>query len=181
MNPAPTEEEMEITQPRIYVACLAAYNNGRLHGAWIDATANAWAIWDGINRMLAASPVAGAEEWAIHDYEGFCGVRVREYEGIERVAELAAFVMEHGALAAELCHHFGGDLDKAREALDDHYLGCHASLANYVQEVTEDATAIPQTLRYYIDWDAMARDAELSGEVFTIQTAHDETHVFAGH
>ena len=24
--------------PRIYVACLAAYNNGRLHGRWIDAT-----------------------------------------------------------------------------------------------------------------------------------------------
>lgn len=22
---------------RIYVACLAAYNNGILHGAWIDA------------------------------------------------------------------------------------------------------------------------------------------------
>ena len=25
-------------QPRIYVACLAAYNNGCLHGRWIDAT-----------------------------------------------------------------------------------------------------------------------------------------------
>jgi hypothetical protein len=24
-------------QPQIYVACLAAYNNGRLHGVWIDA------------------------------------------------------------------------------------------------------------------------------------------------
>jgi Antirestriction protein (ArdA) len=23
---------------RIYVACLAAYNNGYLHGKWIDAT-----------------------------------------------------------------------------------------------------------------------------------------------
>ena len=25
------------SNPRIYVACLAAYNNGYLHGAWIDA------------------------------------------------------------------------------------------------------------------------------------------------
>ena len=24
--------------PKIYVACLAAYNNGHLHGEWIDAT-----------------------------------------------------------------------------------------------------------------------------------------------
>jgi len=24
--------------PQIYVACLASYNNGFLHGQWIDAT-----------------------------------------------------------------------------------------------------------------------------------------------
>ncbi len=24
--------------PQIYVACLAAYNNGTLHGIWCDAT-----------------------------------------------------------------------------------------------------------------------------------------------
>ena len=24
-------------QPRIYAACLAAYNNGILHGEWIEA------------------------------------------------------------------------------------------------------------------------------------------------
>ena len=27
--------------PRIYVACLAAYNAGRLHGRWIDANQSA--------------------------------------------------------------------------------------------------------------------------------------------
>ena len=32
-------------QPRIYVACLAAYNNGILHGAWIEAT-EAWSMWE---------------------------------------------------------------------------------------------------------------------------------------
>ncbi|WP_426033321.1 antirestriction protein ArdA, partial [Caulobacter sp. DWP3-1-3b2] len=26
----------EKLKPRIYVACLAAYNNGWLHGVWID-------------------------------------------------------------------------------------------------------------------------------------------------
>lgn len=54
------------------------------------------------------------------------------------------------------------------------------SLADYVLDVTEETTAIPQSLRYYIDWQAMARDAELSGELFTIQTAHDAVHVSAG-
>lgn len=167
-------------QPRIYVACLAAYNNGILHGAWIDAGGDAWAMWDGISRMLAASPIAGAEEWAIHDHEGFHGIRLSKHAGIERVAELAAFLEDHGRLGAELHDHFGGDLDEAREAMADRYFGCHASLGDYVQEVAEETTAIPESLRSYIDWRAMARDAELSGDLFTIQTAYNEVHVFAG-
>jgi antirestriction protein len=166
--------------PRLYVACLAAYNSGRLHGAWIDAGTDAWAIWDGIAAMLAKSPVAGAEEWAIHDYEGFAGIRIREYEGIERVAELAGFIAEHGTLGAELYNHFGGNLDEAREAITDRYLGQYTRLADYMEEVTARSIAVPQQLAYYIDYEAMARDAEMSGDLFTIETAHDEVHVFAG-
>jgi antirestriction protein len=135
--------------PRIYAACLAAYNNGILHGAWIDVTEDTWAIWDGIAAMLATSPMPDAEEWAIHDYEGFAGIRISEYAGIERVAELAAFLAEHGALGAELYSHFGDDLGEAREAIEDRYHGCHASLAAYMQELTEetaDSEGMPATI-----------------------------------
>ena len=60
------------TEPvRIYVACLAAYNNGVLHGRWIDAARGEDHIWEETRAMLAASPIPDAEEWAIHDYEGF--------------------------------------------------------------------------------------------------------------
>jgi len=171
----------ETIQPRIYVACLAAYNNGILHGAWIDATADAWTIWDGINAMLAASPIAGAEEWAIHDYEGFGGVRIAEYAGVERVAEIAGFLDDHGELGAALIGHFSGDVGEAREAMEERYLGRHASLADYVQELTEETTTIPHNLLYYIDYRAMARDAEINGDLFTIELAWDEVHVFAGY
>lgn len=170
----------ETTKPKIYVACLAAYNNGYLHGAWINATQDAWAIYDDVKEMLAASPVAGAEEWAIHDHEGFGGVRIEEYAGFERVAELAAFIAEHGEIGAALLDHYSGDLEEAREAISDRYHGEHASLADYVQELTEETTPIPTSLRYYIDWQAMARDAELSGDLFTLTTAFDVVHVFAG-
>ena len=34
-----------MSTPRIYVACLAAYNNGRLHGRWIDADQSVEDIW----------------------------------------------------------------------------------------------------------------------------------------
>lgn len=167
-------------QPRIYVACLAAYNNGILHGVWIDAAQEAWALWDGVAAMLAASPIAGAEEWAIHDYEGFGGVRISEHAGLDTVAALASFIAEHGALGAALLDHCSGDLEEARAALEDRHLGAYASLADYVQEVTEETTTIPQTLRYYIDYQAMARDAEINGDLFTVQTAWDAVHVFAG-
>lgn len=48
---------------KIYVACLAAYNNGYLHGAWIDADQDAYDLYADIRTMLDASPVAeDAEE-----------------------------------------------------------------------------------------------------------------------
>lgn len=57
---------MIIVTPRIYVACLAAYNSGRLHGAWIDASQDVDDIWNELKQVLASSPVPDAEEWAIH-------------------------------------------------------------------------------------------------------------------
>lgn len=41
---------------QIYAACLAAYNNGRLHGAWIDASSDTDEMQNAINAMLRASP-----------------------------------------------------------------------------------------------------------------------------
>ena len=167
--------------PRIYVACLAAYNNGYLHGAWIDAAQEAWSIWDDVKDMLAASPIAGAEEWAIHDYEGFGSTTISEYASFETVATLAAFITQHGAMGTALLEHFSGDIEEASEAIADRYLGAHASLADYVQDITEETTAIPDALRFYVDWQAMARDAEMSGDLFTVTAAWGEVHVFAGH
>ncbi len=80
----------ETFNPKIYVACLAAYNSGILHGHWINADQEPDKIWEGIAAMLKASPIAGAEEYAIHDYEGFEGASLSEYSGIDEVAALAA-------------------------------------------------------------------------------------------
>jgi len=66
------------SNPRIYVACLAAYNKGYLHGVWIDADQDADQIRGEIAAMLACSPVEDAEEYAIHDYEGFESVSISE-------------------------------------------------------------------------------------------------------
>src|SRR5690606_9964627 len=99
------------SNPRIYVACLAAYNSGYLHGAWIDANMDADEITDEIAAMLARSPIEHAEEYAIHDYEGFEGVTISEYAGIGTVARMGAFIAEHGAFGAGLLEQFSGDMD----------------------------------------------------------------------
>ena len=41
---------------KIYVACLASYNNGVLHGKWIDASSDVDEMQDEINSVLRASP-----------------------------------------------------------------------------------------------------------------------------
>ena len=42
--------------PRIYAACLASYNNGALHGVWIDADQDPESITEKIRLMLRESP-----------------------------------------------------------------------------------------------------------------------------
>lgn len=168
----------EKIEPRIYVACLAAYNDGWLYGAWIEVDDDADAVRDAIAVMLKTSPVPGAEEYAIHDHEGFGGVEIAEYAGIDKVVAIAVFLRARGVLGALVLEHFCGDLEAAASALDEQYHGVFASLADCVREMTEETTAIPEALRNYIDWEDMARDVRLNGDVFTVETAHDEVHVF---
>jgi antirestriction protein len=165
--------------PRIYVACLAAYNNGYLHGAWIDADQDADQIKDEIAAILARSPIEDAEEYAIHDYEAFEGITISEYAGIDTVARMAAFIAEHGTLGAGLLEQFGGEMDQAETALQDCYHGQFANLADYMEELITESVTIPEALRYYVDWTAMARDAEMGGDLFTIEATHGEVHVFS--
>ena len=164
---------------QIYVACLAAYNNGLLHGCWIDAEQDAYDIYADIRAMLAASPVEDAEEWAIHDHEGFEGADVSAYMGIEEVAELAAFICEHGGIGGKLVGHFG-DLSEARKAIVDAYAGEYRSLADFAEELTEETGQVPENLRFYIDYERMARDMEIC-DVFIIQTGFEQVHVFWSH
>lgn len=167
-------------EPRIYVACLAAYNSGQLHGAWIDVEDDADAVRAQIYSMLVNSPVRGAEEYAIHDYEDFGEVTISEYAGIDRLVEMASFLRERGNLGAAVLEYLSGDVEAARSALDDQYHGVFASLADCFEELTQETTQIPDNLRNYIDWEAVGRDAELNGDVFTVKTGHDEVHVFWG-
>lgn len=170
----------ETAEIRIYVACLASYNSGYLHGKWIDATGDADEIQDLISTMLKSSPISDAEEWAIHDYEGFEGAEINEYSSIQTVIKLAEFIKEHNELGGKLLAHFSGELNDAEIALEN-YAGEYKKLAEYAEELTEQNTEIPQNIAYYIDYERMGRDMEMSGDVYTIEIGYEQLHVFWAH
>lgn len=165
---------------RIYVADLAAYNAGKLHGVWIDAGGDLETIQEQVRVMLAASPEPDAEEYAIHDYEGFAGYSLSEYEGLQSVHEIACFIEEYPDFGGALLNYFS-DVEEARRAANDAYAGCFKSLADYAQELTEETTQVPDHLVFYIDYESMGRDMERGGDIFTIETGYEEVHVFWNH
>tara|TARA_R110000782_G_scaffold269747_1_gene368452 strand:- start:26 stop:514 length:489 start_codon:yes stop_codon:yes gene_type:complete len=140
---------------RIYIACLAAYNNGILHGEWIDIT-DVDQVQDEINSMLEKSPIPNAEEWAIHDSD-FDGVNIGEYESIEYLCEINDLIEEHGQLFIEVLNNFGGSTSEAINCITNNYIGCYESLADYAYEITENE-GIPDHIIKYVDFEKMGRE-----------------------
>jgi len=144
--------------PRIYVACLASYNEGILHGRWTEAT-DADVIWEAIKQMLAESSFRVAEEWAIHDYEGFGDIRLSEWEEIDKVARLGALMEEHGeAFSAYVC--YVGEEFATEERFLDAYCGQWESERAYAENLFDELYAhdVPEHIAMYIDYESFAND-----------------------
>ena len=90
---APTGLHCDLNDdPAIYVSCLASYNSGKLHGAWINLSEaeTKEGIQECIDWILRHSPEPGAEEYAVHDSQGLCGpCKGTEWPDLEQLAELA--------------------------------------------------------------------------------------------
>ncbi|HEX5183562.1 MAG TPA: antirestriction protein ArdA [Allosphingosinicella sp.] len=174
-----TTETMETTataECRIYAACLASYNNGILHGRWIDVDGkDAGELWDEVAAMLAASPIAGAEEWAIHDHEGF-GRMIGESSSFEEVAIIAEALTGGNALAFRwLVEDRGMAPAEAAERAGDVQIYWGDDMrdlaAGYAQELFEEMTAADERDRFNlwpftcIDWEAAGRELVIGGDV----------------
>lgn len=92
------------SMPEIYVASLADYNCGILHGTWVslDESTHLDDVVSQVDLMLAGSPAVRrglcyvAEDYAIHDHEGFDGYSLHEHTSLSRVVAVAASIAEHG-------------------------------------------------------------------------------------
>ncbi len=164
-----------VTNPRIYAACLAAYNNGQLYGAWIDANQSAESLGTAVQEMLATSPVPGAEEWAIHDYEGFGPLRLSEWESFERISAMAAGIATHGlAYAAWLA--YDASFDPAdTDSFGDSYRGEWDSLRDYAEDFAESTglyELAEQAGSPYITVDIDMLERDLDIEMYTVASAN---------
>lgn len=198
---------------RIYVACLASYNNGRLHGAWIDCDGkDAAEISAEINAMLATSPypnvirrkcedcgayfdISGergdisecpdcescnvsakfdsAEEFAIHDSEGFYGI-VKESTSIDDVASLSEILMgcddDRRIGLLWLIDDVGYTIRDAIEKCDDvraYSSNAFDILTDYAESFVSDCYSESElgVLSSYIDYSKLARDMLLGGDI----------------
>lgn len=139
------EETTTTTKPatgngmRVYFASLADYNAGRLHGVWVDVTPDVEAMQEAIDAMLKESRELVAEEWAIHDYEGFGPVGLREYESLETLARLAAGVDRHGEWFLPL-YEAAADIHQAEAWAENDYAGRPTHSKNGLKSFAMSAT-----------------------------------------
>lgn len=173
-----TPEQESTRPPRIYVASLADYNAGRLHGVWIDANQEAEAINEAIRDMLRRSTEPGAEEWAVHDYEGFGPLTLGESEDLGYVSKVASGIVEHGLAFAAWAASIGADRDSI-DQFEDCYLGHWNSVEHYARESLQDLgfldeidAHLPPHLRTYMHFDfkGFAYDLVVNGDVVAIDS-----------
>jgi antirestriction protein len=175
--------------PRVWIGCLTAYNEGCLHGEWVDAI-DADEINEAKDRVIASSPALLPEEWFIADYDGFPAAAVRElgeYANFETVADVGRALEEHGpAFAAWLSTQDAlGSPDDLSQRFEESYRGewdsekafaietvCEIGWSDVPPEVLIETGPYGQTKRievfdelsFYLDWELIARDMFQHGE-----------------
>ena len=179
--------------PRIYVACLAAYNNGFLHGVWIDCDEDADCIHAKIQAMLKTSPAWKigdiCEEWAIHDYENWQGFNLSEWEDIDQLVEWAELLEEHGeaitqclsfAEIAQYYDHYG-----TVEGFEDRFMGEYETKEDFVRESLKNQGVIDAVEKaglneFYINFKQLAYDWFIDS-YFCIEVSYQKVYVFCNY
>ena len=155
--------------PKVYVACLGCYNEGRLHGKWMDADeleeewereltiAEGRCFTSGFYPMTACKK-PHHDEWAIHDYDGV--PNLGEHPDIPNLIVVMQAVEEHGKPFLEwfnLDPHNKSHHDDLGEAFQEAYCGHYESKEDFAEDFAESMGYIDSDssnpLWRYIDFD----------------------------
>lgn len=160
---------------QIYVANLAAYNNGKLKGAWVEPSSDVDELWEQIAEALGGDE---DDEWAVHDYDGF--PNLGEHPSVKDIAKVASMIEEHGDAAFAAISETGVRyLDQAESLLENGFAVFHKhadeALEEYAQDMADEGVLDKEWLLQYVDWERVARD--LSMDLHVVE--HDgKTYIF---
>jgi len=145
--------------PYVWVGCLASYNEGTLHGEWIEIPTHEEALRDQIQRVIETSNAEYAEEYFFADYEN-CPESFGEYENIKTLVDFAIAVDEHGLDKVNAFLQFASMADI--ENIDDCFQGEWSSWDDFVYEQAEllmgQAGIDDSILTSYFDYEKWSRD-----------------------
>ncbi len=151
--------------PSVWVGCLAAYNNGILHGRWIDLDGlDVDELQEAIQAVLADSPEPAAEEWGFFDHSGFHGSNVSENPDLDKLIELVELLGEHGPAYAAYASMVGEDYATG-QGFEDAYRGEWESERAYAEDLFDGCylSEVPENVQPYIDYDKWAQDVFIDG------------------
>jgi len=138
-----------MSEPKVYMACLGCYNEGRLHGSWMDADQleERWDYAEEHDRQDRAGHFNKCsrpfhDEWAIHDYDGV--PNMGEHPDIEFLIEVMRCI--EGYEDGSFYHWFKHDswnMSHLKGELEDHfreqYYGKYDSPKAFAEEYAIEA------------------------------------------
>ncbi len=168
--------------PRIYVASLSDYNAGRLHGRWLEADQPVEDLHEQTQDMLGRSSAPDAEEYAIHDHEGWHGWTPTEYEALGTIARVAAGISEHGPAFGHWIDFPGEIEEEAETRFESAFKGQWSSMRAYADELVEDMgvriTVEPEAWAHYVGFDVEALARDLRSELHIADDGDGGLYVF---
>lgn len=150
---------------KIYVGTYRKYNEGSIAGEWLDIE-----DYSDKEEFLEACK-------ALHSDEEDPELMFQDMEDIPEGMATESFVSEELFEYAQMDEddrellrvyrsevNSSGDLKEAQ----NHFHGRYSSAEDYAQEITEQQGDIPDHLKNYIDYEAMARDMGFEGYTFAM-------------
>lgn len=163
--------------PRVWVGCLACYNDGRLIGEWLDADE----CEDATPQSVGCKYASHEEPWCF-DHEGWSGALSGEVSPMEAArvwadeAEPVFKWAEENGVPVAAAYEAAEQYDGSADWLAENYIGTFGSLREYAEECIEGSGTlddVPEFLRNYIDYESYGADlrhdvamVELNGDLY---------------
>lgn len=149
----------------IYIANLAAYNDGYLMGKWVSLPIGA----EKLNKVLNEIKGPYFElEYAIHDYECFVnGIEIDEYTNIDYLNDITnklecldEYDLEKVCAYIEVC---GGTIENALENINNCEYYSNTTLIDYAYDLIDECYNLDEFAKAYFDYEKFALDLSYDG------------------